>query len=154
MTCLIAGASTMSAAPGSGRLPAAPRRTIGLGQCAHRDRAHEDGAARDQHRAVSGCGRRFFLSHCPGHLGEYLALTGQVIDGPQAVAAGLADHAVASERLDNLWEALADYGTAEADTRFDELDSKDQAPGVGHSARSASTDQLDRHRLPGRHRTC
>ena len=99
-------------------------------------------------------GGGFFLSHCPGHLGEYLALTGQMIEGPQAVAAGLADQAVASERPSNLWEALADYGTPEADTRFDELDWKDQAPGVGHLARSASADQLHRHRRPGRPGTC
>ena len=31
-------------------------------------------------------GGGYFLSRCPGHVGEYLALTGDVIDGEQAVA--------------------------------------------------------------------
>lgn len=52
-------------------------------------------------------GGGFFLSRCPGHLGEYLALTGQVLDGPQAVAAGLADCVVPSSTLADLWEGLA-----------------------------------------------
>ena len=92
-------------------------------------------------------GGGYFLSRCPGHLGEYLALTGQVIDGPQAVAAGLADQAVAAQRLGNLWDALADYGSAEADTRFDELDAKDEhAADAGDSVRTVSANQLE----PGR----
>ena len=52
-------------------------------------------------------GGGYFLSRCPGYLGEYLALTGQVLDGPQAVLAGLADGVLASDRLDDLWQALA-----------------------------------------------
>ena len=36
-------------------------------------------------------GGGYFLSRCPGRLGEYLALTGNVIGGADAVAAGLAD---------------------------------------------------------------
>ena len=52
-------------------------------------------------------GGGYFLSRCPGHLGEYLALTGNVIDGAQAVAAGLADHAVPSAALRGLWTDIA-----------------------------------------------
>ena len=52
-------------------------------------------------------GGGYFLSRCPGHLGEYLALTGHMLDGPQAVLAGLADGVLASDRLDDLWQALA-----------------------------------------------
>ena len=36
-------------------------------------------------------GGGYFLSRCPGHVGEYLALTGDTIGGDQAVAWGLAD---------------------------------------------------------------
>ncbi len=53
-------------------------------------------------------GGGYFLSRCPGHLGEYLALTGQVIDGGQAIRAGLADQLVPSSTQDGLWAGLAD----------------------------------------------
>jgi len=52
-------------------------------------------------------GGGYFLSRCAGHMGEYLALTGRTLDGAQAVAVGLADHLVASQRLAPLWDALA-----------------------------------------------
>lgn len=51
-------------------------------------------------------GGGYFLSRCPGHLGEYLALTGHVIDGAQAVLAGLADHLVPSAAQADLWSGL------------------------------------------------
>jgi enoyl-CoA hydratase len=52
-------------------------------------------------------GGGFFLSRCPGHLGEYLALTGQVIGATDAVAASLADGAIPSGQLASLWDKLA-----------------------------------------------
>jgi len=51
-------------------------------------------------------GGGYFLSRCPGRTGEWLALTGDVIDGPTAQALGLADHVVESARLPEAWEAL------------------------------------------------
>ena len=51
-------------------------------------------------------GGGFFLGRCPGYLGEYLALTGQILDGPQAVAAALADCVVPSAALGSLWDSL------------------------------------------------
>jgi enoyl-CoA hydratase/carnithine racemase len=53
-------------------------------------------------------GGGYFLSRCPGHTGEYLALTGQMIGGAQAVALGLADALVNAEDLPALWQALGD----------------------------------------------
>lgn len=53
-----------------------------------------------------------FLSRCPGHLGEYLALTGEVIGGADAVDARLADVLVPSADLPALWERLAAEGAA------------------------------------------
>lgn len=52
-------------------------------------------------------GGGWFLARCPGRIGEYLALTGQVINGADAVAAGLADAVVESAELPHLWEQLA-----------------------------------------------
>jgi enoyl-CoA hydratase len=49
-----------------------------------------------------------FLSRCPGHVGEYLALTGQVVGAGDAVALGLADVFVPSDALASLVESLCD----------------------------------------------
>jgi enoyl-CoA hydratase/carnithine racemase len=51
-------------------------------------------------------GGGYFLSRCPGRVGEYLALTGQMIGGAQAVAYQLADAAVDSSALEALWSEL------------------------------------------------
>jgi enoyl-CoA hydratase/carnithine racemase len=59
-------------------------------------------------------GGGYFLSRCPGHLGEYLALTGLVIDGAQAVTAGLADQIVPASALPGLWAGIADGSLADA----------------------------------------
>lgn len=53
-------------------------------------------------------GGGFFLSRCPGHVGEYLALTGHVLGAADAIALGLADGMVPSADLPGLVEALAD----------------------------------------------
>ncbi|KKW68803.1 3-hydroxyisobutyryl-CoA hydrolase [Lampropedia cohaerens] len=52
-------------------------------------------------------GGGFFLSRTPGHVGEYLGLTGATIGAGDAVAVGLADGYLPAERLPALWEALA-----------------------------------------------
>lgn len=52
-------------------------------------------------------GGGYFLSRCPGRLGEYLALTGHVLGGRDAMAAGLADGFIESGRLVGLWNSLA-----------------------------------------------
>ena len=51
-------------------------------------------------------GGGYFLSRCPGRVGEYLALTGDIIGGRQAVRWGLADGYVESTQLANLWNKL------------------------------------------------
>ncbi len=51
-------------------------------------------------------GGGYFLSRCPGRLGEYLGLTGQMLNGPQAVAAKLADIALPSGMLEPIWNTL------------------------------------------------
>ena len=51
-------------------------------------------------------GGGYFLSRCPGHVGEYLALTGEVIGADEAIDYGLADVKVDAARLPELWAAL------------------------------------------------
>ncbi len=58
-------------------------------------------------------GGGYFLSRCPGHVGEYLALTGEVIGADEGIAYGLADVKVDAASLPALWAAL---GVADFDT--------------------------------------
>jgi len=59
-------------------------------------------------------GGGYFLSRCPGNVGEYLALTGNTIGGDQAVAWDLADVCVRADRLPALWDALQTQGSPAA----------------------------------------
>lgn len=52
-------------------------------------------------------GGGYFLSRCPGSAGEWLALTGEVIDGATAIALGLADTFIDATQLEAAWQALA-----------------------------------------------
>lgn len=52
------------------------------------------------------CGFSYMLSHLPGHLGEFLAITGARLNGKELVAAGLATHFVPSEKLPELEKRL------------------------------------------------
>jgi enoyl-CoA hydratase/carnithine racemase len=65
-------------------------------------------------------GGGFFLSRCPGFLGEYLALTGLVINGVDALVADLADAQMDSGRLTGLWDSLGatPYESGEAVERW------------------------------------
>ena len=65
-------------------------------------------------------GGGFFLSRCPGKLGEYLGLTGLMLSGPQAVAAKLADMALPSAMLEPIWDKLGNspFENSEAVERF------------------------------------
>ncbi|GMY08986.1 3-hydroxyisobutyryl-CoA hydrolase-like protein 5 isoform X1 [Fagus crenata] len=52
------------------------------------------------------CGFSYIHSHLPGHLGEFLALTGARLNGKELVAAGLATHFVPFEKLPELEKRL------------------------------------------------
>jgi enoyl-CoA hydratase/carnithine racemase len=52
-------------------------------------------------------GGGYFLSRCPGHTGEWLALTGETLGASTAIELGLADICLDSEQLDIAWQALA-----------------------------------------------
>ena len=65
-------------------------------------------------------GGGYFLSRCPGRVGEYLALTGEVIGADAALQFGLADVCVESMHLDALWHELGaqDFVDAQAVQRW------------------------------------
>ncbi|APW46743.1 enoyl-CoA hydratase/isomerase family protein [Rhodoferax antarcticus] len=48
----------------------------------------------------------YFLSRCPGHTGEWLALTGTTLTAAQAIAMGLADHCLEVDQQAAAWDAL------------------------------------------------
>jgi enoyl-CoA hydratase/carnithine racemase len=51
-------------------------------------------------------GGGYFLSRCPGHIGEWLGLTGEMVAPNDAVAFGLADAVVDSQSMPAMWQAL------------------------------------------------
>jgi enoyl-CoA hydratase/carnithine racemase len=59
-------------------------------------------------------GGGYFLSRCPGHVGEYLALTGEVIGADAALQYGLADVQLAASELAQLWDQLGDQSFADS----------------------------------------
>jgi len=54
-------------------------------------------------------GGGWFLARCPGHIGEYLALTGHVLGAADALGAGLADGVLPSAELPAVWDSLAGH---------------------------------------------
>ncbi|XP_074560531.1 small ribosomal subunit protein mS47-like [Curcuma longa] len=61
-------------------------------------------------------GASFYLSHLTGHIGEYLALTGERLNGIDMLAVGLATHYTMSARLDWVDERLAKLITDDPST--------------------------------------
>jgi enoyl-CoA hydratase/carnithine racemase len=66
-------------------------------------------------------GGGYFLSRCQGALGEYLGLSGQMLNGAEAVFAGLADVLCPSADLPALWEALPTMDWQNADSALQQL---------------------------------
>ncbi|KAK3019913.1 hypothetical protein RJ639_003140 [Escallonia herrerae] len=59
------------------------------------------------------CGFSYMLSHLPGCLGEYLALTGARLGGMELVAAGLATHFVPLEKFPELEKRLVSLNSGD-----------------------------------------
>ena len=74
-------------------------------------------------------GATWFLPRLPGRLGTYCALTGERLDGADAVVAGIATHRVPSARFPNLIESLCD-----ADPVEESLAACTQSPARGAAA--------------------
>jgi enoyl-CoA hydratase/carnithine racemase len=86
-------------------------------------------------------GGGYFLSRCPGHVGEYLALTGQAVDAGDAIALGLADFLVPHDALDTLLESLGDQPMdSGAHVRAAVVARTQPAPPAGLPAQRASID--------------
>jgi enoyl-CoA hydratase/carnithine racemase len=82
-------------------------------------------------------GGGYFLSRCPGHVGEYLALTGEVIGADDAIDYGLADMKVDAASLPALWANLGH-------TSFDAWLATDL--GAARSGKQASVAQKQAHK--------
>ncbi|MFT4726519.1 MAG: enoyl-CoA hydratase [Granulosicoccus sp.] len=67
---------------------------------------------------VPDVGTTHLLSRSGGHLGEFLALTGERLSASDALFAGFADYYVPSERLHALKEALIESGDVNVIERF------------------------------------
>lgn len=61
------------------------------------------------------CSFSYIHARLPGHLGEFLALTGARLNGKELVAAGLATHFVPSEKLAELEKALVSLNKGDRD---------------------------------------
>nr|WP_315226229.1 enoyl-CoA hydratase/isomerase family protein [uncultured Limnohabitans sp.] len=72
-------------------------------------------------------GGGYFLSRCADAMGEYLALTGQVLRGGEAVAVGLADVCAPSAELPALWQTLSEKNWPDANAMVAWLRTQTQA---------------------------
>ena len=79
-------------------------------------------------------GGGYFLARCPGRVGEYLALTGHMIGGADALAAGLADALVDSSRLPELWTQLQAGDLSWVEGLHDEPSTLPTSPLLEHRA--------------------
>ncbi|KAG7653306.1 ClpP/crotonase-like domain superfamily [Arabidopsis suecica] len=61
------------------------------------------------------CGFSYIHSHLPGHLGEFLALTGARLNGKELVAIGMATHFVPSGKLMDLEAQLMSLDSGDVD---------------------------------------
>lgn len=78
-------------------------------------------------------GGGWFLARCPGRMGEYLALTGHVFGGADALAVGLADLLVDSGELPGLWAQLATGGVQEVQSLRERRGPHPASPLAGHA---------------------
>lgn len=82
-----------------------------------------------------------FLSRCPGHVGEYLALTGEVIGADDAICHGLADVRLAAAGQAALWQQLASVSlddAAEAQAWLDQHLPRTDVPAQANEALEAA----------------
>lgn len=89
-------------------------------------------------------GGGWFLGRCPGRVGEYLALTGQVLGAADAIEAGLADVFVPSAELPVLVESLTDQPMEHGDQALAVVRARSRRPAddAGLNAHRAA---IDRH---------
>jgi len=87
-------------------------------------------------------GGGWFLAQCPGHVGEWLALTGQTLGAGDAIELGLADVYVQSSLLPQLVDVLRHGEQLSAEhVVASVMDRVDLAPTPGHQAMRSQIDQ-------------
>jgi enoyl-CoA hydratase/carnithine racemase len=70
-----------------------------------------------------------FLGRCPGATGEYLALTGQLLQGAESLAVDLADAVIDSADMPAIWDALTNDPTTSVAERIEALHQNTEPPG-------------------------
>ena len=87
-------------------------------------------------------GGGYFLSRCPGHVGEYLALTGEVIGADEAISFGLADTKREAGQLAAVWHELGarSFGSGAAVTQWIATELIAISPGT-----DCRTEHIDTH---------
>lgn len=77
-------------------------------------------------------GGGYFLSRCPGAVGEWLALTGDTIGAAESIAFNLADAYLPANEQATVWEALAaqNFASGEAVQAFVKAQTCTPAPGA------------------------
>jgi enoyl-CoA hydratase/carnithine racemase len=86
-------------------------------------------------------GGGYFLSRCPGRVGEWLALTGESIGAADAIAFGLADGFLPSDRQAAVWDALGRQSFASGKAVQDFVASHLAAAGACQVSARARIDQ-------------
>ena len=76
-------------------------------------------------------GGGWFLARTPGHVGEWLALTGEVLGADDAIAVGLADLSVAAADVPALMARLAEASPADGDDVLELIGAAAQPAGAG-----------------------
>ncbi|WP_338414070.1 enoyl-CoA hydratase/isomerase family protein [uncultured Sphaerotilus sp.] len=88
-------------------------------------------------------GGGWFLSRCPGHVGEYLAMTGETLGAAEAIEVGLADVHVRAADLPVLLARLAAAELASGEAVRACVDAVASPPGA--SSMAARRDAIDLH---------
>ncbi|HYP31439.1 MAG TPA: enoyl-CoA hydratase/isomerase family protein [Burkholderiaceae bacterium] len=84
-------------------------------------------------------GGGWFLAQAPGHLGEFLGLSGHVLGAADALAVGWADACVPADRLDALVQAIADATAVDGVGALSAVNVFTVDPGVAPLAEHAAT---------------
>lgn len=98
---------------------------------------------------VPDVGGHLLLSRAPGRLGEYLAVSSGSMDAGDAIALGIADYFVPSERLEPLAVALAESADSVEGIRETVKKFAEEPPASRLLAQRTRIDELFEHALSG-----
>lgn len=87
-------------------------------------------------------GGGYFLSRCPGAVGEWLALTGDTIGAADAIAFKLADAYVPAEQQGAIWDALGKQSFADSAAVQTYMQGRTQATAPGVVRDTAAIDRI------------